>query len=131
MIAESEPGRSLVIVFSDGADTSSWLSSEAAVGIARKTGVVLYGVSAGAIGRIPYLADLSASTGGRLIEMATTRNLQAVFLQVLDEFRHRYVLAYSPSGVAPTGWHTLQVKVKRGNVAVKSRPGYFARPPAR
>jgi hypothetical protein len=45
---------------------------------------------------------------------------------VLDEFRQRYVVSYSPQGVARGGWHELKVAVKGRRVSVKARAGYFA-----
>lgn len=125
MVAEAEPGRSLVLVFSDGVDTSSWLAPDAATGIARRTGVVVYGVSAGAGQNPDDLAGLADATGGRLVAVDTTQVLRATFLQILEEFRHRYVLAFTPRGVSRTGWHALNVRLKSKRGAVKARPGYF------
>ena len=44
-----------------------------------------------------FLGDLTEQTGGRLFKLESTRSLSAVFLEVLDEFRQRYLLSYSPS----------------------------------
>jgi hypothetical protein len=45
---------------------------------------------------------------------------------VLDEFRARYLVSYTPTGVAAYGWHTLEVTVKtRRGVRVTARPGYL------
>jgi VWFA-related protein len=126
MIAESEPGRSLVLVFTDGVDTSSWLAPDAATGIARRTGVVVYGVSAGAARKPAHLSALADATGGRLIEIDTTTALRGTFLHILEEFRHRYVLAFSPRGVSQSGWHTLDVRLKSRRATVRARPGYYA-----
>ena len=49
-----------------------------------------------------------------------------VFLQVLEEFRQRYVVSYSPSGVSREGWHQLVVRVKGRSATVRARPGYLA-----
>jgi VWFA-related protein len=125
MVAESGSGRSLVLAFSDGVDTSSWLAPDAATGIARRTGVVVYGVSAGAGRKPDELASLADATGGRLISVDTTTALRGTFLQILDEFRHRYVLGFTPRGVSRTGWHALEVRLKSKRGAVKARPGYF------
>jgi hypothetical protein len=46
---------------------------------------------------------------------------------VLEEFRQRYLVSYTPRGVAKDGWHRLTVRVKRGGT-VKARPGYLAGP---
>ena len=42
MVGESDVGRSLLIVFSDGLDTSSWLSPNGVLDIAKRSGVVVY-----------------------------------------------------------------------------------------
>jgi hypothetical protein len=51
----------------------------------------------------------------------------APLLIVLDEFRGRYVLGFTPQGTGRgDGRHTLQVRVKGRSVWVKARPGYGA-----
>jgi VWFA-related protein len=126
MLGESDAGRGLLIVFSDGVDTSSWLSSDKALETARRTDVVVYSVSLRGPGKTTFLRDLSAATGGSLFELESTKNLSAVFVGILDEFRHRYLVSYSPRGVSKEGWHRLEVRVKGGRAAVKARPGYLA-----
>jgi hypothetical protein len=87
--------------------------------------VVAYGVSVRS--RVPpeFLEELTGLTGGRLFEVERTQNLESVFLSVLEEFRHRYLVSYTPRGVSSTGWHQLDVRVKR-RATVKARPGYLA-----
>jgi VWFA-related protein len=126
MVGESNVGRALVIVFSDGVDTSSWLAADSVLEIAKRSDAVVYAVSVGQGRNGGFLRDLSAQTGGRLFEVESTKDLRAVFLTVLDEFRQRYVVSYSPSGVSADGWHTLTVRVKQPNDGVKARPGYLA-----
>ncbi len=125
MIGESDVGRSLMIVFSDGVDTRSWLEADAVLEIAKRGDVVVYGVGVGTR-RSNFLTDLGAATGGRLIEIESTRDLNSVFRGILDEFRQRYLISYSPEGVASSGWHRLDVRVKGRNVTVRARPGYVS-----
>jgi Ca-activated chloride channel family protein len=126
MVAESGVGRGLVIVFSDGLDTSSWLRPKAVLDVAKRSDAVVYAVSAGLGSRAEFLGDLTEQTGGRLFRIESTRGLSDVFLEVLNEFRQRYLLSYSPAGVSAEGWHTLTVRVKGRNATVKARPGYLA-----
>jgi Ca-activated chloride channel family protein len=126
MLAGSDAGRGLVIVFSDGRDTSSWLKADAVVDAAKRSDAVVYGIAAGLAPREAFLGDLTAQTGGRLFKIESTKGLSAVFLEVLDEFRQRYLVSYSPSGVPQDGWHQLTVRVKGRNAAVRARPGYLA-----
>jgi VWFA-related protein len=124
VVGESDVGRALLIVFSDGLDTSSWLPSESVLESAKRSDVVAYAVSVGRA-RAEFLRDLTSFTGGRLFEIEKTANLRAIFLSVLEEFRQRYLVSYTPRGVARDGWHRLTVRVKRGGT-VKARPGYLA-----
>ena len=126
MLAEADVGRGLVIVFSDGVDTASWLGPKAVLDVAKRSDAVVYAVSAGLNRRAEFLGDLTEQTGGRLFTIESTRDLSGVFLEVLDEFRQRYLLSYSPAGVSPGGWHPLTVRVKGRNATVRARPGYLA-----
>jgi VWFA-related protein len=125
MIAESDRGRPLLIVFSDGVDTSSWLTREAVLDTAKRGHAVVYPVLVGQLPARALLRDLSSFTGGSLIEMDTTSNLSEVFVSILDEFRERYLITYSPAGVSKDGWHQLEVRVKGRKLTVKARPGYL------
>ena len=125
LLGESDAGRSLLIVFSDGVDTASWLTADAVVETARRGDVVVYAVEVGEQ-RVSFLRDLSEVTGGRLFSIESTRDLAATFARILEEFRMRYLVSYSPQGVAPGGWHRLEVRVRHRGLTVKSRPGYFA-----
>jgi Ca-activated chloride channel homolog len=127
MLAESDPARALVILFTDGVDTSSWLAPAAVLDTARASASVVYGIAAGGV-RIPFLRDLCRQTGGTLYEVESTKTLGEVFVGVLEEFRQRYLISYSPSGVAREGWHAVDVRVRGRIVAVKARPGYLVGP---
>ena len=125
LLGESDAGRSLLIVFSDGVDTSSWLTADAVLETARRGDVVVYGVEVGER-RASFSRDLSDATGGRLFAIESTKDLSATFASILEEFRMRYLVSYSPQAVAPGGWHRLDVRVKSRGAAVRARPGYFA-----
>jgi VWFA-related protein len=124
VVGESDVGRALLIVFSDGLDTASWLSAASVVDTAKRSDVVVYGVSVGR-GKPEFVRELTSLTGGRMFEVDKTANLSAIFLEVLQEFRQRYLISYTPRGVAKDGWHRLEVRVKKKGV-VKARPGYLA-----
>ena len=68
---------------------------------------------------------VSEETGGRLLHVRGGAELRGTFLNVLQEFRSRYVLSYEPQGVASGGWHTVNVRLKnrRGNIV--ARRGYL------
>lgn len=128
MISESDVGRGLLIVFSDGVDTASWLTTDKVLDAARRSDVVVYGVVVQSRNKPEFVRNLTSATGGRLYEIERTSALDKVFVQVLEEFRQRYLVSYTPRGVEPTGWHRLAVSIKGRKAAVRARPGYLAGP---
>ena len=75
MLSEADVGRGLVIVFSDGVDTASWLGPKAVLDVAKRSDAVVYAVSAGLNSRAEFLGDLTEQTGGRLFTIESTRGL--------------------------------------------------------
>jgi VWFA-related protein len=122
-IGESDAGRALLIIFSDGLDTSSWLQAERVLDAAKRSDAVAYAVAVRSPAKPEFLRDLTSLTGGKLFEVEKTEKLDALFVNILQEFRQRYLVSYTPKGVEKAGWHKLDVRVKRGG-AVKARPGY-------
>jgi VWFA-related protein len=124
-LADPALGRSLGVVFSDGVDTASWLEDVSVLEAAKRIDAVVYAVS-GVRGRDnAFLNLLTSTTGGRLFEIASLKRLSDAFVAVIQEFRTRYVLMYTPTFPA-AGWHNLDVKVKgRSSAVVKARSGYF------
>jgi len=127
VLGESDRARSLLIVFSDGLDTSSFLDPDLVHDTARRTDTVVYAVSAGIPRKARFLGELTRLTGGSLMEVNGGADVEATFLRILDEFRQRYLLSYSPRGVAPGGWHEITVRLpSRGDAVIKARPGYLS-----
>jgi VWFA-related protein len=115
-----------VIVFSDGHDTSSWLLADRVLESARRTDATVYGVWSRGARRPEFLRGLTVLTGGSVVEITSMKDVSGAFVRILDEFRQRYVIGYTPQGIARAGWHRLQVRVKGRDVDVKARAGYFA-----
>ncbi len=125
VLAETRPDQPLLIIFSDGLDTFSWLTSEAVLDTAKSNDAVVYAVSTGRLPKKTFLSDLTSLTGGSLLEVKSTGDLLGVFLGILEEFRQRYQVYYTPRGVSEGGWHKVEVRVKNRSVKVRARPGYL------
>lgn len=125
-LGESSDGRNLVLLFSDGVDTASWLSADQALTAARRANVVVYSAVVRGESSLTFLGDLGRLTGGDVIEVESTRDLRGRFQTILDEFRQRYLISYTPRGVERRGWHDVMVRVKGRSVDVRTRPGYQA-----
>jgi VWFA-related protein len=125
--------RQLVMVFTDGIDSNSISDPGIVADVVHRTNATLTfliptGVVPVAALRtpVPFLTGLAQETGGAVIFAPRTMDLSTPFQTVLERFRSTYVLHYSPRGVDRTGFHVLQVRVKRENAVVTARRGYFA-----
>lgn len=127
LLGASAPGRPIVILFSDGEDTASLLTGDTVVDTARRTGAVVCVVALGEPG--PVLPRLAEVTGGVFIKETSLDRVAARFGEILESFRHRYLVSFTPTGVPREGWHSLTVRVKGGG-DVRARSGYWAGPAA-
>ena len=114
--------RPLILLFTDGHDTASWLSEDAVVDSARRSGVVIHAARVESDALLDRLTQIS---GGRTWSATSDRQLRELFSRALDEMRARYLLTYTPHGVRQPGWHELKVKLKNGGAEVTARRGYF------
>lgn len=118
--------RPVALVFSDGLDTSSWLTSAQVIEAARRSGIVIHVVELSNMVRGTTFAHaLADAGGGRVWSASSGRDLRELFGRVLEELRARYLLTYSASGVDREGWHDLNVTLKGARGDVTARPGYF------
>ena len=124
--------RNLLLVFTDGVNQMSWLSADRVLSVAREADVVVEVVSAGADAAPDseaglFLRSLATATGGTVWHSEEGAKLKEAFLEVLAEFRSRYILEFEPRSERP-GFHKLELKVRGGGVNVKARPGYLYNP---
>jgi VWFA-related protein len=126
LLSESDEGRPIVMIFSDGVDTASFLTAESVLNTTRRSEAVVYAVATTGATPDPFLLELCRNTGGRLVDVRTASLYRQTFLGLLSEFRQRYLLSYTPSATQP-GWHALDVRVKDRAATIRVRPGYFRR----
>ena len=127
VLSGNDSGRSVMFIFSDGMDTSSWLQPASVVNAAKRANVTIFGVTVGKTNGT-FLRDLAQFTGGDVVEVQSTKDLKSTFVRLLTEYRQRYLVGYTPTGVSSTGWHQIEVSVpKRANTSVKTRAGYQAK----
>jgi VWFA-related protein len=137
------PGRPLVVLFTDGEDSASWLENDDVLEAARESSALLYVVGTGAAGPMlgapqfwsrrrdlqpepghVYLLRRAAETTGGAYWSVDYDRLEEAFLRVLEAASARYVLSYEPGGIARVGLHRLKVSVKQGGLDVRARQEY-------
>ena len=126
VLSEADAGRPLAVIFSDGADTSSFLRASHVLATARSADAVVYTIAAGRSREREFLDDLASQTGGRMLRSESPEELANTMRGILDEFRQRYLISFTPHGVSDTGWHRLDVRVKGRRATIDARRGYMA-----
>jgi Ca-activated chloride channel family protein len=130
---KDQPGRKALIVFSDGADTTSSLTDREVVDYARAVEATVYcigfkGSGGGLMSSSPrgFLRKIANETGGEYFAPDRVGELIKVFNSISDELKNHYLLAYTPKRPADGTWREISLKVDRPNTEVRVRKGYFA-----
>jgi Ca-activated chloride channel family protein len=127
---QRRPGRKVIVVISDGEDTSSRISKEAAIRAAQENDVLIYGVGVrGDLGaNFDVLERFARETGGRFFSpRARVADMQQAFLAINNELRSQYSLAYTSTNTRRDGaFRSLQVESRVRGVRVRTRKGYYA-----
>jgi len=136
--------RQLIVLFSDGQDSSSISDADTLLDVARRSAPTVAVVLASpsrqrpasllrtasklASATVGDLADqIAGDTGGFVVTISPGDNVTSTFRRVLEQFRTSYVLYFTPRGVERPGAHTLEVRVKRAGSDVRARRGYVWR----
>jgi VWFA-related protein len=138
---------SIFLLFTDGQDTASWTNTGRTLEALRTTNVVVYTVGEGLAPALtsatitPYftkptwlspdpgdtleiLQQIADVSGGDFLRVGRGDRLATTFTNILAQYRQRYLLTYTPSGVEDRGWHRLEVRLRRRQGAVMARQGY-------
>jgi VWFA-related protein len=128
---KDQPGRKALIVFSDGADTTSTMEDREVVDYARATEATVYCIGfrgSGMMASSPrgFLRKIASETGGQFFAPDKVGELIKVFNEISEELKNHYLLAYTPKLAADGTWREIALKVDRPDAEVRVRKGYFA-----
>ncbi|HEX4913912.1 MAG TPA: VWA domain-containing protein [Vicinamibacterales bacterium] len=126
-----QPGRRVLVVFSDGDDRTSHSTIHAVEQAVRANDATLFMV---ALGRgvkeaqlksgIERLVDLS---GGRALFVERSDQLDEPFAEILEELSNQYILGYESSNTKRNGsWREVKIEVPGTGYSVRARQGYRA-----
>jgi len=123
------PGRKAIVVFTDGADTTSQMQDKEVVDYARAVEATVYCI--GFKGSGPYgaprgfLRKIANETGGQFFSPDKVGELIKVFNEISNELKNHYLLAYTPKREPDGTWREIALKVSRADAQVRVRKGYF------
>jgi Ca-activated chloride channel family protein len=127
-----QPGRRVLVVFTDGEDLNSHVSVRVAEDRLGASDVVLYPIGQGrAVESKPLkevLERLARKTGGRAF-FQEAQQLEGAFGQIVEELSNQYLLGYVPKNGGRNGaWRTVNVEVSDRALKVRARQGYRLMP---
>ncbi|HUA19733.1 MAG TPA: VWA domain-containing protein [Bryobacteraceae bacterium] len=132
---EYRDGRHVMVLVTDGGDTTSTKDFHEALEAAQLADTVLFPVlvvpitnPAGRnIGGENALTTLSQGTGGHVFTPSLGAELDKAFDDILRELRTQYLIGFYPKDVPPARdpFHTLKVDVQGKNFRVITRSGYY------
>ena len=134
-LADRPEHRKAIVILSDGMDTFSKASSDKAVESALAIGASIFAVDmsevqiGGSGGRqgAPQLRAFAEKTGGRFVATPGGQAMRDAFSGIAEELGRQYTIAYRPLNTKRDGkWRTLEVKVNREELTVRTRKGYRA-----
>ncbi len=132
---EEREGRKVMVIVTDGGDTTSVKDFHAALDSAQLANASIYPVlvvpienDAGRnLGGEHALTTMALGTGGRVFQPTLGAAMDAAFSDIIKELRTQYLLAYYPKDVPLTKnrFHRLLVRVRRPDLRVTARNGYY------
>ena len=134
-VSEDDVRRQALVVFSDGEDTSSLVSFEEVLDLAKRSETSIYAIALRGVDtqskgfrEAEYvMKTLATATGGRSFFPARIEDLAGVYNQIADELASQYTIGYTSKNARRDGaWRRIIVQLARPNVTPRAKPGYYA-----
>ena len=134
-VSEEDVRRQALIVFSDGEDTSSLISFDEVLDLAKRSETAVYTIALrGTDSQTKgfreaefVMRQLAQETGGRAFFPLRAEDLNGIYGQIADELASQYTLGYTPRNAKRDGaWRRVVVQLSRANVTPRTKRGYYA-----
>jgi Ca-activated chloride channel family protein len=133
--SDEDVRRQALIVFSDGEDTSSLVSFEEVLDLAKRSETSIYtialrGTEANTRGFREaefIMRQLAQETGGRSFFPIKIEDLNGVYTQIADELASQYTIGYTSKNPRNDGaFRRVVVQLARPGVTPRTKRGYYA-----
>jgi Ca-activated chloride channel family protein len=132
--ASDDEGRTILLLYTDGGDTRSTIGFGDLMTLIRASDVTVYAVgflnnqsSAVRAEQRARLHQIAEATGGEAFFPTTMKDVEAAYEKVVAQIRAQYSLGYTSTNTKQDGqWRKVEIKVKRPDIRIQSRKGYFA-----
>jgi len=132
---EEDVRRQALIVFSDGEDTSSLVSFEEVLDLAKRSETSIYTIGLGDRGSRTrgfreaefIMRQLAQETGGRAFFPDRIGDLDGVYAEIADELASQYTLGYTSKNPRTDGaFRRIVVQIAREGATPRTKRGYYA-----
>ena len=132
--AAEDDGRTILVVYSDGGDTRSTLAFGDVMTLIRASDVTIYSVgflehqsSTTRTLQRARLSQIAEATGGQAFFPSSMKDVEMAYDKVVAQIRAQYSLGYSSTNAKQDGqWRKVEIKVRRPDLRIQARKGYFA-----
>ena len=130
--------RQALVVFSDGEDTSSLVSFDEVLDLAKRSETAIYTIvlrgdeslTRGFREAEFVMRQLAQETGGRSFFASEVEDLSGIYEQIADELSSQYTIGYLPQNTRRDGaWRPLIVQVSGSSLTPRTKRGYYAPTP--
>jgi Ca-activated chloride channel family protein len=131
--------RQAIVVLSDGEDTSSVVSFEEVLDLAKRSETAIYCIGLRSKETTSVrgfkepdfvLRQLAQETGGRAFFVNEVAELGTMYAQISDELSNQYTMGYTSNNPKLDGaWRRVVVRVNRPSVTTRTKMGYYAPKP--
>ena len=128
--------RQALVVFSDGEDTSSLVSFDELLDLAKRSETAIYTISLQTDSVVQnrgfqeaefVMRQLAQETGGRAFFAKRIEDLSGAYAEIANELASQYVLGYTSRNQVRNGaWRRIVVQVARANTVPRTKKGYYA-----
>jgi Ca-activated chloride channel homolog len=127
--------RQAIVVLSDGEDTSSLVSFDEVLDLAKRSETAIFAIglrsrderNRGFSDAEFVLRQLTQQTGGRVFFTRQISELASVYGQIADELSSQYTIGYTSRNPKRDGaWRRIVVRVAAPNASARAKQGYYA-----
>ena len=135
LLKERDPERQrrkIILLISDGVNNPKFNSNkyETVLKALLRDDIAVYGVGVGSAffdRRFERLSKYAHDSGGDVYYGLKSEDMEEFYSRVTEEARNQYTLAYNPAGTdRGAEYHSIEVRVKRPNLTILTREGYYA-----
>src|ERR1700756_969754 len=140
--------RKIIFIISDGREYGSNASYRDVLKVLLSNDIIVYGLGVGsaalpAYGKLQRLTHLprmgysdilpkyANATGGEVFNELTRQDMERAYAQAMGDARNQYTLGYTTRATPSSRYRQIEVRVRRPDLSVTAKDGYYPLPPGR